>query len=121
MVGQLHSHLYQMYVQYPRFMIDVEPGRLLITNQSQAINIKASDVVTYHLYNNKVRLFLREQVESRNIFPFAKLKGMLEISLNKLSGRIPVTTWLQRFDGDFNVKSKVNLGMIAQGLGDRLS
>ena len=90
--------------------------------QSEAINIKASDVVAYYLYNNKVRLFLRAQVESRNIFPFAKLKGKrLEISLNKLSGRIPVTTWLQRFDGDFNVKSKVNLGMIAQSLGDGLS
>ena len=50
-----------------------------------------------------------------------KLKGKrLEISLNKLR-RIPVTTWLQRFDGDFNVKSKVNLGMIAQSLGDGLS
>lgn len=111
----------QMYVQYPRFKIDVEPGRLSVTNQSEAINIKASDVVAYYLYNNKVRLFLRAQVESRNIFPFAKLKGKrLEISLNKLR-RIPVTTWLQRFDGDFNVKSKVNLGMIAQSLGDGLS
>ncbi|MCE3256159.1 MAG: hypothetical protein K0Q64_242 [Nitrobacter vulgaris] len=120
MVNCIHICI-QMYVQYPRFMIDVEPGRLLITNQSEAINIKASDVVTYHLYNNKVRLFLREQVESRNIFPFAKLKGKrLEISLNRLSGRVP-TTWLQRFDGDFNVKSRVNLGMIAQGLGDGLS
>ena len=111
-----------MYVQYPRFKIDVEPGRLSVTNQSEAINIKASDVVAYYLYNNKVRLFLRAQVESRNIFPFAKLKGKrLEISLNKLR-RIPVTTWLQRFDGDFNVvKSKVNLGMIAQNLGDGLS
>ncbi len=112
----------QMYVQYPRFKIDVEPGRLSVTNQSEAINIKASDVVAYYLHNNKVRLFLRAQVESRNIFPFAKLKGKrLEISLNKLSGRIPATTWLQRFDGDFNVKSKVNLGMIAQSLGDGLS
>ena len=112
----------QMYVQYPRFKIDVEPGRLSITNQSEAINIKASDVVTYYLYNNKVRLFLREQVESRNIFPFAKLKGeRLVISLNRLEGRIPVATWLQKFDGDFNNKSKINLGMIAQGLGDGLS
>jgi hypothetical protein len=45
----------------------------------------------------------------------------LEISLNKLSRRISVTTWLQRFDGDFNVKSKINLGMIVQGLSDGLS
>ena len=65
---------------------------------------------------------MREQVESRNIFPFAKLKGeRLVISLNRLEGRIPVATWLQKFDGDFNNKSKINLGMIAQGLGDGLS
>lgn len=121
MVNCIHICI-QMYVQYPRFKIDVEPGRLSITNQSEAINIKASDVVAYYLYNNKVRLFLREQVESRNIFPFAKLKGdCLEISLNRLEGRIPVATWLQKFDGDFNIKSKINLGMIAQGLGNGLS
>lgn len=121
MVNCIHICI-QMYVQYPRFKIDVEPGRLSITNQSEAINIKASDVVAYYLYNNKVRLFLREQVESRNIFPFAKLKGdCLEISHNRLEGRIPVATWLQKFDGDFNIKSKINLGMIAQGLGNGLS
>lgn len=44
MVNCIHICI-QMYVQYPHFKIDVEPGRLLITNQSEAINIKASDVV----------------------------------------------------------------------------
>ncbi len=121
MLNCIHIFI-QMYVQYPCFKIDVEPGRLSVTNQSETIDLKASDVEAYYLYNNKVRLFLREQAESRNIFPFAKLEGKrLEISLNKLSRRISVTTWLQRFDGDFNVKSKINLGMIVQGLSDGLS
>jgi hypothetical protein len=112
----------QMYAQYTRFKIDVEPGALSLTNQTETINIKDSDVEAYYLYNNKIRLILREQIESRDMLPFVKLrKGSLEISLNKLSGRIPVTTWLQRFDSNFNVKNKVNLGMIAQVLGDGLS
>jgi hypothetical protein len=121
MVNCIHICI-QMYVQYPRFKIDVELGRLSVTNQNETINIKASDIEAYYLYNNKVRLVLREKREVRDMLPFVKLrKGSLEISLNKLSGRIPVTTWLQRFDSDFNVKSKINLGMIAQVFGYGLS
>lgn len=121
MVNCIHICI-QMYVQYPHFKIDVESGRLSITNQNEIINTKASDVEAYYLYNNKIRLVLREKAEFRDMLPFVKLrKGRLEISLNKLGGRIPAATWLQRFDSDFNVKSKINLGMIAQVFGYGLS
>jgi hypothetical protein len=121
MVNCIHICI-QMYVQYPRFKIDVESGRLSVTNQNETITVKASDVEAYYLYNNKIRFVLREKAEFRDMLPFVKLrKGRLEISLNKLDGRIPAVTWLQRFDSDFNGKSKTNLGMIAQVLGSGLS
>lgn len=112
----------QTYLQRPHFRIDIEPGIMTITNRSEAITIRSSDVAAYYLYNNKVRFLLREQINSRSFVPFVKLKGdRLTISLNRLDGRIPVRTWLHSFDRDFDVKSKINLGMIAQAFGYGLS
>jgi len=111
-----------VYRQYPTFKIVVEPGALTITNRGEPLTVRSSDIAAYYLYNNKVRVVLHDQTNSRSFAPFAQLKGdRLTISLNRLDGRIPVTTWLHKFDRDFNVKSRANLGMIAQALGYGLS
>lgn len=112
----------QIYWQYPYFKIDIEPSVMTIRNQSNTIVVRASDVATYYIYNNKVRFVLREEAASRDMPPFASLKGkQLTISLNKLDRHIPVRTWLHKFDSEFDLKSKTNLGMIAQALGYGLS
>lgn len=112
----------QTYLQYPHFTIDIEPGMMTMTGRGEVISVRSSDVVAYYLYNNKVRYLLREQAGSRSLAPFVKLAGkQLTISLNRLDERIPVATWLHKFDRDFTVKSRTNLGMIAQALGYGLS
>ncbi|HVV40467.1 MAG TPA: hypothetical protein VHC94_05320 [Nitrobacter sp.] len=112
----------QTYMQAPYFKIDIEQGMMTITDRNEAITVRSSDVVAYFLYNNKVRFLLREQTSSRSLAPFVKLKGeRLTISLNRLDGRIPVTTWLHKFDRDFTGKNRASLGMIAQALGYGLS
>lgn len=111
-----------VYRQYPTFKIVVEPGALTITNRGEPLTVRSSDIAAYYLYNNKVRVVLHDQTNSRSFAPFAQLKGdRLTISHNRLDGRIPIATWLQEFDRDFTVRSKINLGIIAQVLGYGLS
>lgn len=110
------------YIQHPHFRIEISPGQLALNTRAQELRISSSNVAEYNIYNNKIVLRLHAPVGGRDVPPYARVREhSVTIYVYVLGDPAEFLRGLREFDSSFSDKTRVNAGMVIQGLGLGLS